>query len=56
MVVASKEYRKFLFDYCKTGQGFTAVQRRDAWILATGALQIMISAPEDYYSDLVEYS
>lgn len=56
VVVASKADKKVLFEFCKTGQGFSAVQRRDAWVLATGTLQIMISSPPDYYADLVDYS
>jgi hypothetical protein len=56
MVIASKTYRKFLYEFCKVGQGFSAVQRRDAWLLATGALQLMISVPQNYYADLVEYA
>lgn len=55
-LVASKEERRFLYDSCLEAKGFNAKQRRDAWLLSTGALQKMVTSPPKYYRKLVDYA
>ncbi len=42
--------------YVLSKQGFSYQERRDCWLLASGALQSMCSASPDYYRNLVEHS
>ena len=54
LLVASNEDRRYLYTMSK--KGFTAKQRRDCWLLASGALNMQMSYPENYYFDLVAFS
>ena len=52
-LVCSDSERIRLYKLSK--QGFTMQQRRECWMIATGARQAMVSAPEQYYSQLVAH-
>jgi len=53
VLVCSPSERRNLIQLTK--RGLTNSERRDCWLLATGALQAMSSAQSDYYNDLLSH-
>jgi len=43
-----------LYDLARTS--FSAVQRHDCWMLASGAYQAMLISPSSYYDSLIQFS
>lgn len=53
MLACSPADRRRLYKISK--RGFSFAERRDCWLLASGALQAIASASIDYYANLVDY-